>query len=456
METQLISIKPKEFAVRIKAPSNIARIPTHLVFLIDVSESMEDGQKLVNVKRCAQLVLGLLNAEDKISLITFGEAAQLHLKRVSADDANKANIRAKIDSLKCDGCTNLSAGLGYVREVLEGDTQKAGLLLLTDGHANRGVSNADELRSIAKSLRTSFEYLSICGVAYGVDHNADLMRGIAEDSGGSYNIVNSVEDTAFAFGDALGGLMSCASQNVVVSVPKGSKVHGVYRTVETDNALEVQIGDVYAGTTPLVLFDSSSESVSVSVRGMSLPDYAPWTQTPLVQVLEGRDKEIEITKMRYRATDILKRIPGASSMTPDARAKLQADIEQFKKDIVDEFFNDHAFIGTLRSEAIGFDALLHEAMMGPTRGLAATTSQHTTYIGLGRGFSSPAGATRQVRRQFYRGYGAAVALGGAHDPVDQEDDEPNQPVQPDAAFQNNLQTEISNLLRTASQRPGSP
>jgi hypothetical protein len=446
MDTQLISLKQNEWAVRIKAPANVSRIPTHLVFLIDVSESMLDGQKLFNVKRCAQLVLGLLNAEDKISLITFGDAAQLHLKRVPADDANKASIRAKIDSLQCDGCTNLSAGLGYVREVLEGDTQKAGLLLLTDGHANRGVSNADELRGIPKALRTSFPHLSICGVAYGVDHNADLMRGIAEDTGGSYNIVNNIEDTAFAFGDALGGLMSCASQNVVVSVPKGSKVHGVYRTVETDDALEVQLGDVYAGTTPLVLFDCEGESVAVSVRGMSLPDYAAWKHTPVVEQLEGRDKEIELTKMRFRATDILKRIPGASSMTPDARTKLEADIEQFKKDIVDEFFNGHAFIGTLRSEAIGFDALLREAMAGPTRGLAATTSQHTAYLGLGRGFCSPATANR---RQLYRGHGVA-AFAGAHDPVEEEE-----PVQPDAAFQNPLQTEISNLLRTASQRPGS-
>jgi hypothetical protein len=447
METQLISLKQNEWAVRIKAPSNVSRIPTHLIFLIDVSESMLDGQKLVNVKRCAQLVLGLLNAEDKISLITFGEAAQLHLKRVPADDAHKASIRAKIDSLQCDGCTNLSAGLGYVREVLEGDTQKAGLLLLTDGHANRGVSNADELRGIPKSLRTSFPHLSICGVAYGVDHNADLMRGIAEDTGGSYNIVNNIEDTAFAFGDALGGLMSCASQNVVVSVPKGSKVHGVYRTVETDDAIEVHIGDVYAGTTTLVLFDYTAETVAVSARGMSLPDYAAWKHTPSAEQLEGRDKEIELTKMRFRATDILKRIPNASSMTPDARAKLDADIEQFKKDIEDEFFNGHAFIGTLRSEAIGFDALLREAMMGPTRGLAATTSQHTAYLGLGRGFSSPAGATRQIRRQIYHGHAAH----GAHDPVEEDE-----PAQPDAAFQNPLQTEISNLLRTASQRPGSP
>lgn len=442
METQLISLKQNEWAVRIKAPTNVSRIPTHLIFLIDVSESMLDGQKLVNVKRCTQLVLGLLNAEDKISLITFGEAAQLHLKRVPADDASKANIRAKIDSLQCDGCTNLSAGLGYVREVLEGDTQKAGLLLLTDGHANRGVSNADELRGIPKSLRTSFPHLSICGVAYGVDHNADLMRGIAEDTGGSYNIVSNIEDTAFAFGDALGGLMSCASQNVVVSVPKGSKVHGVYRTVETDDALEVQIGDVYSGTTPLVLFDSVADPV-VSVRGMSLPDYAAWKHTPVVQELEGRDKEIELTKMRYRATDILKRIPQASSTTPDARAKLDADIEAFKKDIADEFFNGHPFIGTLRSEALGFDALLREAMMGPTRGLAATTSQHTAYLGLGRGFCSP---TAAHRRQVYRGH----PFNGAHDPVEEEE-----PAQPDAAFQNPLQTEISNLLRTASQRPSS-
>ena len=448
METELLGLSQNAYAVRIKAPTNVSRIPTHLIFLIDISESMMDGMKLQNVKRCAQLVLGLLNAQDKISLITFGDSAQLHLKRVSADDANKASIRATIDSLRCDGCTNLSAGLGYVREVLEGDTQKAGLLLLTDGHANRGVCNADELRNIAKSIRTSFEYLSVCGVAYGIDHNADLMRGIAEDTGGSYNIVNNVEDTAFAFGDALGGLMSCASQNVVVSVPKGSKVHGVYRTIETDNALEIRIGDVYAGTNPLVLFDTEIVSSAISVRGMSLPDYSSWMQTPELHVLEGRDKEIELTKMRFRATDILKRIPNCRYMSIDDRAKLLTDIEAFKRDIQDEFYNNHQLIGTLRSEAIGFDALIQEATAGPTRNLTATTSQHTAYLGLGRGFSTPAAsrpAARTLRRMNNGVMAAATGLSDAHST--QED-----PEVPDAAFQNELQTEIASFLRTESQR----
>jgi hypothetical protein len=443
METELISINQNGYAVRMKAPASVSRIPTHLIFLIDVSESMEDGQKLMNVKRCAQLVLGILNAEDKISLITFGESAQLHLKRVPADDAHKASIRATIESLRTDGCTNLSAGLGYVREALDGDTQKAGLLLLTDGHANRGLSDPDKLRDIIKTLRTDFTHLSVNGIAYGVDHNDALMRGIAEDNGGSYNIVKSIEDTAFAFGDALGGLMSCASQNVIVSVPKGSKVHGIYRTVETADATEIHVGDIYAGTSPLVLFDCSASPVTVSVRGMSLPSYAPWTVVPELRTLEGRDQEIEMTKMRYRATDILKQIPMYSNMSNDARQKLKDDIESFKKDIEDEFFNGHPLISALRSEATTFDALLQEAIRGPTRNLTATTSQHTAYLGLGRGFLTPSRPMHRVRAQ-----------NPTHPTHPASDDEHEDPTNAhNAAFQNNLQTEIAGLLRTASQQP---
>lgn len=117
-------------AIRITAPETVTRIPTHFILLIDVSESMLDERKLENVKRCSSLLLNFLKEDDTISLISFGEDAKLHLNHVSADEGNKATIKQAIQNLQCSGCTNLSAGLGYVRTVCEGQSQKTGLLLL--------------------------------------------------------------------------------------------------------------------------------------------------------------------------------------------------------------------------------------------------------------------------------------------------------------------------------------
>jgi hypothetical protein len=432
---------------------------------------MMDDNKLGNVKACANLVVTLLNADDRISLITFGESAQLHLKRVAVDDAQKTAIRETINGLQCDGCTNLSAGLGYVREVCEGDTQKAGLLILTDGHANRGISHSEGLRGIVKSLRTSYPHLSVCGVAYGKDHNEDLMKGIAEDSQGAYNVVNGIEDTAFAFGDTLGGLMSCAFQNVKLKLPRSVTVHGLYKTTLTADALEVQIGDVYAGTQPTVLFDlPRSEMVAgnptITLSGMTLPDYTSWSMTLPFEELEGRDREIELTKLRYRCTDLLKRVREWHNSTVAAHTQLNADIDTFERDMADEFFTGHPITTTLRNEVSTLRDLIRMAQRGPTRDFDVTTQQHSAYIGLGRGFSTPARATAAPAVPPRRGMGArrmtrASWLSPSQTMGDPEDADEPTPVAsasavpsvavPDAAFQNRVQFNIASLMTSMTQ-----
>ena len=163
-------------AIRIKAPENVTRVPTHSILLIDVSESMIDDNKLVNVKKCAGSIVNFLNDSDTVSLITFGESAEVHLKQVPADQVHKDTIRGRIDALQVNGCTNLSAGLGLIQEVCEGSTQKSGLLLLTDGHANRGVSDPNTLREIVSTIHGRMEALSIHCVGYGRLEFAALTR----------------------------------------------------------------------------------------------------------------------------------------------------------------------------------------------------------------------------------------------------------------------------------------
>jgi Ca-activated chloride channel family protein len=188
MECDFLTLKPIEAntslipcALRLKAPDTVDRIPTHIILLLDVSESMMTDNKLENVKVCSELILNFLTDQDHVSLITFGEKATLHLKRVVADSLHKDSIKNVIKNLYCDGCTNLSAGLGYVREVCAGETQKTGLLILTDGHANRGIHIPEDLRNLVKSIKSSNTNLSIHCVAYGTDHNSDLIKSVAED-----------------------------------------------------------------------------------------------------------------------------------------------------------------------------------------------------------------------------------------------------------------------------------
>jgi hypothetical protein len=456
------------YAVRLNAPEMIERIPSHFILLIDVSESMMDANKLANVKQCASLILNFMKEHDRISLISFGEDATLHLKRVAADEGNKASIRHTINELVCHGCTNLSAGLGYVREVCEGDTQKTGLLILTDGHANRGASRPAELRSIIGGLTTAFPHLSVHCVAYGSDHNEELMRAIAEDVQGSYNVVNSIEDTAFAFGDTLGGLMSCAHQNVRVEVPAGCTVAGSYKTREdnTTGRMIITVGDVYAGTKPLILFKVPTEfgmGAEIHVRGMALPDLVAWSVSPIPQTCTERQKDIELARYRYLCTLLLKDIHGWSRLSAEQKEKIPERINLFENAMNDPFFNDDPVGALLRGEVQVMRVLLARAQSGYNDHEAhVITSQHITSIGLGRGFSSPMARHGARRSAFPRapsrpgpGHLVREQWGNVWSGSDEEADPVGIESRPPVtwAFQNTLQTQIAELMREASQQP---
>lgn len=459
-------------AIKLAAPETDQRTPTHFILLLDISESMQDGRKLENCKRCAELMLNFMSGEDRISLITFGEEAQLHLKRVPADEAHKTAIQSTIKGLYVNGCTNLSAGLGYVREVCEGDTQKAGLLILTDGHANRGVSGPTELRAIIMGLRESFSHLSVHCVAYGADHNENLMRGIAEDNSGSYNVVSSIEDTAVAFGETLGGLLSCLFQNVIVELPTGSKVKGPQKTTVIGDRLQVRIGDVYAGTKPLVLFDLPSAACrnvdSVLVKGMRLPTLESFSITPVQQMLSERDKDIEMTQLRYDCVALLDDIRSLRRPTAEQITAMETRITEFETKVREPFFDGHMVATLLRTEVATMRDLLRAVRTGHySHEHDVTTAQHMTSLGTGRGFCSP-GVAAVAPRRMYRAAApalgrAATAVGGAGagtpEASDDEEEEPrtydgnNTEVAPEVSvFQNRVQSQIASLMRTQSSQ----
>ena len=491
MDAEFITLKPftasdalVPCAIRLKAPSDVARVATHFILLLDVSESMNDSNKLENVKKCSSLILNFLTPEDRVSLITFGEGATLHLKRVIADEVHKSSMRSVIQALKTDGCTNLSAGLGYVREVCEGDTQKAGLLILTDGHINRGVSDSPTLRNIITGLRSTFSHLSVHCIAYGSDHNEDLLRGVAEDTQGSYNVVNTIEDTAFAFGETLGGLISCAFQNVRLDVPVGSVIHGPHKHTVSGERRTIQIGDVYAGTKPLLLVDipgsAWSQSPSVRIQGMTLPSLESWSMYPIHQELEGRALDIELAQLRYECSAILQALKTWHTLAAVQRSGMDARITEFKIRLSDTFFDGSPVATLLRDEVETLQGMLRQALSGHlTHEDSVMATQHITSISMGRGFSSPmaprrtSGLPPAVNRRQSRF--APPALGGPGSlapssllgvsvesdpsPVLPEAEEisalpaPPAPQRtPASAFQNDVQLRIASLMQTASQQ----
>jgi Ca-activated chloride channel family protein len=148
---------------------------------------MEDDDKLENVKRSLHYLLNFLTEKDHISVITFSSNAKTIINKMCCSLTEKENLRAHIAMIHLEFSTNLSAALVETRNVLLTDASgiKQGILLLTDGIANDGVIEPDQIVTMTKKLLQDYHGTSLSCIGYGTDHNAELLQSMATEGGGS-------------------------------------------------------------------------------------------------------------------------------------------------------------------------------------------------------------------------------------------------------------------------------
>lgn len=466
---------PKQAAVIIRgdAAAPGERNPVHLIFNIDISDSMAEAGKLESVKKSMEFIVPLLQPEDLVSVITFGEQSHIILNKVAATE--KDTILYKVRALKTDGCTNLSAGLMNINDCLVDSpaTHKAGVLLLTDGHANRGVSGADGLKQIVQQLLTAAPTLTLTAVGYGHDHNINLLRDMATTGAGSYNIVYNLENVATTFGEVLGGLTTVVAQNVVVHFPPGTALRTGYATqAAADGTIQVRVGDVYAENEIIILATLPDSAASARVTGHNMRTFVSMEDIlPVLDLPAGASipKNVEQANFRYRVSTLLKEATTRATDSTALKQKAEALLAELKDLPYAEEQLIQMMIDDMETLLESLDA--PPAMWGHAPALAATTSQmaqHSAYLALGRGMrtasapmppSPPLGPMPGRRIRF-----AGAASPPLSDPGDTDDASPLTPtpsarirtarVDPDASpFMNAPQRQITSLMRTSSQQP---
>ena len=333
------------------------RIPTHFVLLLDTSGSMEEKKKLENVKKCVELLLNILTPDDRISVVTFADDSKIVLKRVPADSLHKDSIISKLSSIHANGSTNMSASAVNLQNVVQDETMKTGVILLTDGHANIGIYDTPSLTTMFRNVREKNPLLTIACLAYGTDHNAELLKQISTEGSGSYAIVNSLEDAATAIGDVFGSFVSCCAQNVDLHLPLGTTIEGSHTTTMLHNSVSLRIGDIYTGSQTMYLVNIPANYIRENKPLLTL--YG--TKIPQMEALQincdagtyhlERHRDVDLTLLRYRCATLFKRLADWETLRAAERANLQEDIRRFSDEIQEEFFNGHTITEMLRGEA---------------------------------------------------------------------------------------------------------
>jgi Mg-chelatase subunit ChlD len=373
-------------AIIIKGAASDNRQPVHIIFLIDTSDSMNDTgshisgmAKLDQVKKSIEFLLPLLTPNDFVSMISFGDESSVLCRGVAVTEEGRSQIQTLLRRLETDGCTNMSAGLLDIHDVLEQTNianLKQGVLLLTDGHANVGVSNVAGLQSIVTQLINRNPSLTLTTIGYGQDHNAELMRTMAVTGSGSYNVVYNLEGIATTFGDVLGGLTTVIAQNVTVQLPYGSVVHAGYTTTNTSSHVTVKVGDVYAENEIIVLFDLPNDH-TISVKGVDMRSLERLCIVPaLADAPEETPQNIQLAYYRYKVSGVLNEAVAEHMASDTLKQKAQALLDELREL---SFAND-VLVQMMMDD---LEQLIQVRHVNTTN-----AAQHSAYLSLGRGLRS--------------------------------------------------------------------
>ncbi|KAJ8603278.1 hypothetical protein CTAYLR_006968 [Chrysophaeum taylorii] len=382
-----------------------------IAVVLDRSGSMA-GNKLKLCKETLNLLINELRASDSFGLVTFDHNVQVNSKLAVVGNSKEGATTA-VERLRSGGTTNLSGGLLAGLELFGnsaaaattggGDRVRA-VLLLTDGHANAGITDVDRLQAVTRAALPDGVQLYTFG--YGSDHNADLLRKLASCAGdgrGGYYFVDSTDRVVGAFADCLGGLLSVVAQNVRLVV---RSTNCVITRVRRDGAERLapdrwtlSLGDVFAEERRDVLVDIEplSEADPEIFFEMTFVDalaatMATASSTVNIKRLDDKDPALESVMPSANIATNIARLDVADAMVA---AQTDADkgnlgaargaLEEAKK-------------GVRSAMTIAGDDLLLRRLEYDLDECVANTSSAQTYQALGRQQMASKGMGHRMQR----------------------------------------------------------
>lgn len=195
-----------------------ARPPVSLAIVIDRSGSM-GGEPITNAKAAADHLIDQLGDTDAFTVVTYSSGDELVVPIRAATAANKAAAHAAVKSIYDDGGTCISCGLGRGAGELAATPVHGGLrriVLISDGQANEGVYDRDELTQLASDIAARGNSISAVGV--GLDFDELTMQRLASVGHGNYYFVEDTKNLDTMFERELGGLAETIASDVVLAI----------------------------------------------------------------------------------------------------------------------------------------------------------------------------------------------------------------------------------------------
>jgi Ca-activated chloride channel family protein len=252
-----IAIKGMEF------PMN-ERPRVNLVFLIDVSGSMDSPTRLPLVISSLKMLVNELNGTDRVAICVYAGAAGTVLPPTSCD--NKNTIIAALDKLKAGGSTAGGAGIQLAYNLAQQNFDPQAInrvILCTDGDFNVGIRNRGELNDLISEKAATGVYLTVLG--FGMDNFQDgTLKQLASRGNGNYGYIDTIEEANKILVRQLSGTLVTIAQDVKIQVEFNPATVGAYRLIGYENRImrdeefnddSVDAGDIGAGHTVTAFYE---------------------------------------------------------------------------------------------------------------------------------------------------------------------------------------------------------
>ena len=250
------------------------KTPCNLVFLIDVSGSMDEYNKLPLVQRAFRLLINELGEEDTISVVTYASSDAVVLDGESG--LEKTVICDAVEDLCAGGGTNGSQGIITAYELaakhfIEGGVNR--VVLATDGDLNIGMTDEGSLTRLIEEKAKSGVYLSVLG--FGEGNISDVnMEALADHGNGNYSYIDNITEARKVLLDEAGGTLVTVAKDVKLQVEFNPRRVNAYRLIGYENRTmsaedfsndEKDGGELGSGHTVTALYEIIPEGSSKKI-----------------------------------------------------------------------------------------------------------------------------------------------------------------------------------------------
>ncbi|MEH2063649.1 MAG: von Willebrand factor type A domain-containing protein [Nostoc sp.] len=281
--------------------------PSNLVFLIDVSGSMDEPNKLPLVQQSLKLLVNKLRPEDRVSLVVYAGNAGLVLP--ATPGSQKSKILAAIDRLQAGGSTAGGQGIELAYKIAKQNFLKSGnnrVILATDGDFNVGVSSDADLTRLIEQKRDQGIFLTVLGFGTG-NYKDGKMEQLADKGNGNYAYIDTLLEAKKVLVNDLRGTLFTIAKDVKIQVEFNLAKVQAYRLIGYENRLlqnqdfnddKKDAGDIGAGHSVTALYEIIPASIKSDVK---LPEVDPLRyQRSGETAMNAAGNELMQVKLRYK------------------------------------------------------------------------------------------------------------------------------------------------------------